>query len=102
MFIERPHRRGDLLTENLPDGTALIFDPQTERAHPLTASAAIVWEHCDGAHSVAAIVQKLSDVYDASQDIIARDVHALLNQLSESSLLEASAPVDAKAMAVSP
>lgn len=85
---ERPCRRNDVLTENLPDGTSLVFDPRTELAHPLTASAAIIWEHCDGRHTVADIVRKLSEVYDASEDVIARDIGLLLDQLGKVGLLD--------------
>jgi hypothetical protein len=55
---------------------------------PLTATAAIVWEACDGAHTAAAMVAELATVFEAPSDVIERDVQALLGQLAEIGLLE--------------
>jgi hypothetical protein len=55
---------------------------------PLTATAAIVWEACDGDHTPAAMIEELGAVFDAPSDVIARDVQALLDHFTEIGLLE--------------
>jgi hypothetical protein len=87
-IAERPRRRDDVLTEFFPDGSGLVFDPRCERAYSLTTSAAIVWQACDGAHTTDAMAEELVAVYEAPADVIAVDVRALLEHLSEIGLLE--------------
>ena len=86
----RPCRRIDVLAEFLPDGSAVLYDPGTDVAYPLTASAAVVWDACDGAHTSVAMADELATVFDAAADVIDRDVRALLAQLSELGLLDRS------------
>jgi hypothetical protein len=86
-----PRQRPDVLSEYLADGSAVVYDPQTGLAHPLTSTAAIVWEQCDGTHTAAEMVEALASVFDAPAAVIERDVQALLGQLSEVGLLEPSA-----------
>lgn len=81
-------RRGDVRCEPLPDGSAVLYDPEAETAYAISESAALVWELCDGAHSATAIGQELATVYDAPADVIARDVDALLRRFQELGLLE--------------
>ncbi len=87
----RPCRRTDVLAEFLPDGSAVLFDPRTEIAYPLTATAAVVWESCDGAHTTASMVDELAAVFEAPSDVIERDVQAFLGHLVEIGLLDPSA-----------
>jgi len=83
-----PRRRFEVRCEPLPDGSAVLYDPRTETAYAISASAALVWELCDGAHPATAIGAELAAVYDAPADVIARDVAALLDRFQELGLLE--------------
>jgi hypothetical protein len=87
-ILERPRRRPDVLTEFYPDGSGLLFDPRQDRAYSLTASAAIIWQTCDGAHTTDAMAEVLVAVYDAPANVIEDDVSAMLEQLFETGLLE--------------
>lgn len=89
--LVQPRRRSEIRADPLPDGSAVLFDPRTEMAYALTTSAALVWEACDGRHTAAAIVEELTAMYDAPPEVIARDVHALLQHLAASDLLELEA-----------
>lgn len=84
----QPRRRSDVRRETLPDGSAVLYDPCTEMTYAITASAALVWEACDGVATRAAITARLAEVYDAPSEVIARDVDALLDHLGEAGLLE--------------
>ncbi len=86
----RPCRRTDVLAEFLPDGSAVLYDPRTEMAYPLTSTAAVVWETCDGVHTAAAMADELAAAFEATSEVIERDVRALLGHLSEIGLLDPS------------
>lgn len=86
-----PRQRPDVLTEFLPDGTALVFDPTTEMAHALTASGALVWECCDGTRRLDDLIAELAAAYDAPPDVLRRDVLALLEHLGDIGLLVTAA-----------
>ncbi len=91
MTASLPRRRLGVRIESLPDGSAVLYDPTTRMTYAITASAAQVWEWCDGAHSPAAMVEGLAALYDAPPDVIARDVDALLDRFAEAGLLDRDA-----------
>ena len=80
-------RRDDLQFEKLPDGSAVLYDKTKHMAYPLTASAARIWDACDGTRSRPALVDDLAERYDAPRDVIERDVDAFVKQLAELELL---------------
>ena len=82
-----PRRRPDVRRETLPDGSAVLYDPQRQLSYAITASAVRVWDGCDGCQSEAAIVASLAEVYEAEPVVIARDVAALLDHLASLGLL---------------
>jgi hypothetical protein len=64
-----------------------LFDADAAMAHPISASAALIWEECNGSQTIEAIVEKVGAVYDAPAETIARDAEALLRHLSELGLI---------------
>ncbi len=91
--LSQPLRRNDVIAEFLPDGSAVLYDPRTETAYPLNATAAVVWDTCDGNHTHAKIVDEVAALFEAPGDVIERDVRALLGHLSEIELLETGSEV---------
>lgn len=85
---DRPHGRADVRLESLPDGSAVLFDPATNMTYAVTASAALVWQACDGTRTPDAIVADLAEIYDAPPDRIAHDVDALLAHFEALGLLQ--------------
>jgi hypothetical protein len=81
--------------ERMPDGSAVLFDPLTQMAYAVSASAALVWETCDGVCTPSEIAEHLAGVYDPPEDVITRDVDALLAHLRELGLLEAGSEAGA-------
>jgi hypothetical protein len=53
-------RHDDLVVEHLGD-EVLVYDIASERAHCLNATAALVWQNCDGHTSVAQLGQLLEE-----------------------------------------
>ena len=49
--MDYPRRREDGLLRQPMDGELLLFDSERNRAHSLNATAAAVWEACDGQRS---------------------------------------------------
>src|SRR3954451_15298927 len=56
-----PKARADkLVTEQVGD-ELLVYDLETDEAHCLSATAALVWRHCDGATTVSTVAESLPD-----------------------------------------
>lgn len=86
----RPQRRPDVEMEVMPDGSALLFDPQTEQGHVLIPFAGLVWDMCDGTLTVADIHADLAQLLPTTPDLAAT-VQALLTEFAELGLLETGA-----------
>lgn len=54
-----PLRNPELQTKLLPDGHVVVFNETTLWAHILSPSGAVIWEFCDGQHSVDAIMDEM-------------------------------------------
>jgi hypothetical protein len=64
-----------------------VFDEQAERLHILNETVAIVWRHCDGAHSTHELTRILAR--ETSSAVNEDAIFAALEQLAEADLLEA-------------
>ncbi|MBY0552764.1 MAG: PqqD family protein [Candidatus Obscuribacterales bacterium] len=54
-----PIRNPELQTKLLPDGHVVVFNEVTLWAHILSPSGAVIWEFCDGQHSLDAIMDEM-------------------------------------------
>jgi Coenzyme PQQ synthesis protein D (PqqD) len=52
-------RQHGLLVDRVGDET-IVFDEERKEAHSLNRMASIVWQHCDGAHSLSQIAAVLT------------------------------------------
>jgi Coenzyme PQQ synthesis protein D (PqqD) len=77
-------RKEGLVVQELPD-EVLIYDLETNRAHCLNETAALVWQSCDGRKNISQIAQALSVKVNAKLD--EKIVWFALNQLSRNDLL---------------
>jgi hypothetical protein len=82
-----PQRRPDVSSNLLPDGHVVIFCVKTEWAQTLNPTAAIVWEFCDGEHTVADIAQELATLLGSEGTELGDDVSKLVAELGEAGLL---------------
>jgi hypothetical protein len=78
-------RREGLVVQELPDET-LVYDLNTNKAHCLNRSAAVVWRSCTGNNSVQDILQEFGSRFDhkVTEDFI----WLAIDQLNEKGLLE--------------
>jgi hypothetical protein len=85
-----PKRNSGVIRQDMPDGSTLLFDRVGRVAYPVTATAALVWEACDGTNTAEEMVRRLVHRYDAPETQVRDDVEKLLAQLTELNLLEQS------------
>ena len=78
-------RRDDLVVKEMPD-EVLIYDLQSDKAHCLNRTAALVWNYCDGRTTVATMAGRLKQELDIAVD--ERVVWLALDQLSKKNLLD--------------
>ena len=86
----KPKRREAVEAQPLPDGSGLLFDPLTATAYPITESALLIWQSCDGDHTVTTILEDLEEHYEIDRPVLERDILLLLEDLTQRGLLEAS------------
>jgi hypothetical protein len=67
------------------DDEALLYDPTTTRATRLNASAALVWDLCDGTRSVREIAAILDAQFPGST--AAQEVPSLLGDFARAGLI---------------
>lgn len=82
-----PHaRQNGLVVQEMPD-EVLVYDLDSNKAHCLNETAALVWRSCDGKNSVADIVRSFekSNGGKVNEDL----VWLAIDQLNENGLLEA-------------
>ena len=77
-------RKNDLVIQELPD-EVLVYDRETDRAHCLNKTAALIWQQCDGQTDVATIAGRLGNELNAPSD--ERMVWFALDQLNRDGLL---------------
>jgi hypothetical protein len=85
-----PQRREEgLFIEELADET-LVYDRSRHKVHCLNRTAALVWKHCDGKTSVAALDRRLRKELGvpAAEDI----VRLTIEQLTKARLLQETLP----------
>ena len=80
-------RKSGLVVQEVPD-EVLVYDLDSNKAHCLNQSAAIVWKSCDGATSISDIA-KLVEA-EAGGSVSEDFVWLAIDQLNESDLLETS------------
>ena len=78
-------RQNGLVVQEMPD-EVLVYDLDTNKAHCLNGSAAIVWKSCDGNNSVADIVKQFES--NGSGKVSEDFVWLAIDQLNENGLLE--------------
>lgn len=87
-------RRCDATTEKRDDAVLTVNIAAEKRKVSLNASAAAVWQLCDGTRTVDEIQAELVHHFDADASRIARDLRTTLTSLIEQRLLATRRPTD--------
>lgn len=83
-----PRVRRDIEYRELDDG-GVVYDTAAGRVHTFNATAAYVWNLCDGGASAEQIAEGLREITGISRDQALKDVTLLLQELSREGLLDA-------------
>ena len=78
-------RKSGLVVQEVPN-EVLVFDLDSNKAHCLNDTAALVWKHCDGKTSVPEIATFITK--QTGKDATSDFVWLAIDQLSENNLLE--------------
>jgi methylamine dehydrogenase accessory protein MauD len=81
-----PIRDGCVRDDFLTDGRITLYNACTRQTLTLNPTAALVWECCDGAHDIAAIVAEVREVFPHAPDAEG-DVRALLTALADARMI---------------
>ncbi len=88
-------RKSGLVIQDVPD-EVLVYDTDTNKAHCLNKTAAMIWQSCDGTRSVSEIA---SYVGSKTGETVTDDlVWLAIDQLNESDLLEKRVAADFKGL----
>ena len=92
MLPHYPQRRPELLIERAGRETLIYTTGPAGAAggavHALNPTAALIWDLCDGAHSLPAIVREVSQKFAVPADRdLAADVSATLGEFQSKGLL---------------
>ena len=85
----RPKRRSDLLVRSV-EGDVVVLDRRDEKIHQLNATAAFIWECCDGKHSVVDIAKRLAEQFKVDLGVVEGDVAGAVLKLRDLGLLVSS------------
>ena len=97
---DRPRRKSCVQDELLADGGIVLYDSCHRQMMTLNATAALIWDYCDGDNSVEAIIDGVRDVFP-SEAAAGHDVRELLDRLLQSRMIEVPAEGDAAASSAS-
>jgi hypothetical protein len=74
--------------ERLPDGSALLHDPESDAIYAITVTAAIAWDLYVGGSGIEEIAERLARLFEVSVPDARRDLTVLLDQLAGLGLIE--------------
>lgn len=81
-----PKRNPETTVEAIDDET-LVLNQTTHQVHHLNASAAFIFQRCDGSTSIEEIVGALVAQFEVPVDAARQDVMVTLTQLEELALI---------------
>jgi pyrroloquinoline quinone biosynthesis protein D len=83
-----PTRRPDVAAFALDD-ELVLYDPCSARAHVLNATAARMWELCDGARTTSSVAREIAASYALDDEQAHADVREFVEDLGQAGLLRA-------------
>ncbi len=86
---DRPSQATQVIAQQT-SGTLVLMSIGNGQYYSLNELGSRVWQLCDGARSVAEIIQIIGDEYDVSPDRVQHDVLGLLQELAGERLVESS------------
>ena len=87
-MIGRMVRRPDIVSESLGD-EAVLYDGQGKRIHVLNATAKLIWELCDGTHTLEDMEARVRSSFRGlnGRDVLG-DIRAIVATFGDKDLLK--------------
>ena len=79
--------RRDRVIAQQVEGQSVLLDVDSGEYFALNEVGGLVWELCDGSHSVASMVDVICEQYDAESSVVLTDATELLENLSGAGLI---------------
>lgn len=89
---ERPTKAGWVRDESVAWGT-ILYNTHTAHTMTLNATAALIWEYCDGRHDVASIAAELREVFPCAPDTESDLVGVLHKLMYAGMIIDGAAPL---------
>ncbi len=74
------------------DGELVLLNLDNEQYYGLDAVATMIWRAVTTAGTMQAALQEIRDEYDVDEEVLARDVATLLEELTARGLVELDSP----------
>jgi len=82
-----PQRRPGILTDALPDGSTVLYDPREEMVYAISATGAQVWDACDGSRELSDLAELLAASFETEGESVRSEVAAFVAHLETLDLL---------------
>lgn len=83
-----PRRRPEILTDGLPDGSTVLYDPREEMVYAISATGAHVWDACDGSRELTELAELLAATFETDPDTVRPEIASFITHLETLDLLE--------------
>jgi len=85
---KKPKKRDDLAIHELGD-EVMLYDAANEKIHVLNHTASLIWNFCDGQHSIKDIKEEMNKKYPIIEDKhLFQDIMKTIEELSNKILLK--------------
>lgn len=82
-----PNRKNTLAFNKLQNDTIIIDFSAEKQFHQVNEVGSLIWELCDGHHTLEKIAEIIHDQYDISLSDALKDVNHFISQLEQNDLL---------------
>ena len=83
----RPSPASTVQCQDLPDGSALLYETETATCFSITETARLIWDFCDGDRDVGQIVAMIVNRYDVDPQKAQADVISFIQDLGQKCLI---------------
>lgn len=81
-------RHASQVVERVVDGELVLYDSERQYVHALNATAAFIWQACEGSRGAADIAAALAERYPQQSGEIEEDVARTLQMFAADRLIE--------------
>jgi len=87
-----PRQKSSIMIRDLDEET-MLYDPDTNHVHILNKTALLIWQFCDGRHSIEDIVKIIARACflipgEKDENRIKQDVRAIINEFEVQGMVE--------------